>query len=42
MLLCDVPKGIPRQIARTGEEGSSVIIVDVRGDWHQARGGCRD
>src|SRR4029077_15492710 len=33
---------IPRQIARTGEEGGSVIIVDVRGDWHQTRGGCSD
>jgi hypothetical protein len=33
---------IPRQIARTGEEGSSVIIVDMRGDWHQARCGCSD
>ncbi len=33
---------IPSQIARTGEEGSSVVIVDMRGDWHQARGGCSD
>jgi hypothetical protein len=33
---------ISHQIARTGEEGSSLIIVDVRGDWHQAGSGCGD
>ena len=33
---------IPRQVARAGEEGGSVIVVDMRGDWHQARGGCGD